>query len=240
MPPILRPLVLLLVVCVGGCAVVGGEGPSIRYPVVSDEAAAVDRTLAEAAATDRLALIVIGANWCEDSAAFADALYADEASAVRARFEILLMDTGELEHGLGTAERFGLPVMAHTPTVMVIDPQTGDLVNWDDLHILRDAHRMTEEEIIAYVTAHRNADAGAPRPEPTARLAAWSDRQAQRISDSYDHLRKLGFGTPVFVEDWKPLAGLRYAFSEDYPRLLVASGRGELPALPAYDRLPWE
>jgi thiol-disulfide isomerase/thioredoxin len=94
----------------------------------------LDQLQRKTAAEQKLLLLVLGAEWCHDSKAlqqhFAEPAL---ATALAKRFSIAFVDVGYLEFGQATAQRFQLPLYYGTPTVMIIAPDSGQLLNKSDL-----------------------------------------------------------------------------------------------------------
>ena len=109
----------------------------------------IDDLLVRAEASDKLALIVMGANWCHDSRGFVKTLNNKRLQEVLDdRYEVLLVDVGYLQRGRKVIERFGIPIIYGTPTVLVVDPRSELLINRDDMHRWRDAARIDVNEAI--------------------------------------------------------------------------------------------
>ena len=95
-------------------------------------------------------MIVMGANWCHDSRAFAgwtetprfQQLIADHYKLVFVN--IGMPQTGD-GHNLDIAERFGIEVEG-TPTVIVLSP-LGEVVNADTATTWRNAASRSEDDI---------------------------------------------------------------------------------------------
>ena len=239
-----RILSVVILFLVAACATGENRVDAGYFPVMVDERAEVDAVLVRAAERDRLALIVIGANWCHDSEALMESLETPEAAAVlAAEYELGLVNVGLFEGGYETASRFGQPVYTHTPTLLIIDPETEQLVNWGDHYIFRDAYKMEPADVTAYLV--EKADRSGWREEPRAGrevIDRWAEENAARIRTGYDHLASFGsIDSDGVREAWPPLRDLRYDFGEDYAAALVALSEGDAPGeLPVYDPLPWE
>ena len=64
----------------------------------------------QAAAENKLLLLVLGANWCHDSVALLQQFSKPELGpALQQRFVLTLVDVGYLEYGQASANRYGLP-----------------------------------------------------------------------------------------------------------------------------------
>ncbi|RFB04751.1 hypothetical protein [Parvularcula marina] len=241
-----QPFFLVVFLCsfAAACATGANRIEAGPFPDTYNEAADVSAVLQAASASDHLALIVLGANWCHDSKALVAALDDPLAKTViEAHFETVLINVGNFERGFTTAQRFGLPIYMHTPTLLIVDPETGKVVNWDDHYIFRDAYQLSAEEVADYLTAHSSPENGVPQPtEGREAIDAWAAQTAARIRVGY---QKIGayedFDGEEFLADWKALKPLRYNFSEDYPAaLLRLQEAGEAGELPSYEALPWE
>lgn len=255
------PLFVLLVL--SACAGVPSE-PMGPYRAPANEAAAVDQLLAEAAATDRLAVIVLGANWCHDSKAFAKTIASPEVAPImEAGFAVTLMDVGWFERGRATAQRYGMAVPLHTPTVLVVDPESGALLNAHDHQIFRDAAKLSSEDVRTYFADKARGDnlkpdipaAVAMNPEYRrlmAEIAAFEARQGDRIAAAYGRLGPmLRDNAPQLNATWAPVRDLRYALADDLLRLRteaaqrvaqsMASEEGTITlTYPDYSPFPWE
>lgn len=249
----------------------GHETEAVNPFQPSDDAMAdVDATIARASVNGKLAMIVLGANWCHDSRGLIAHFDApDMAAFMDMAYETHLVDVGLLEHGQDIIKRFGMPVIYGTPTVLIIDPMTMKLINADNeyqsgMHRWRDADSISIEDTLAYFTAMAESGAQAPRtmrapeaPSPAlvalyAEIDAFETHQAQRISRGYDYLRPLmAIETEdrpkEFMEYWVELRGLRYGITDDLIGLraeararTAANEENIVLTYPEYARFSWE
>ncbi|WP_237392271.1 thioredoxin family protein [Aurantiacibacter rhizosphaerae] len=105
------------------------------YDPSIDASAAVDAALAQAAADDKRVLLVMGANWCQDSRALASYLMEPALAAeLDANFETVFVNVGLPQTGdgynLDIAERFGVSPEG-TPNVLLLNSE-GELLNSQD------------------------------------------------------------------------------------------------------------
>lgn len=133
--------------------IAGGHNyPEARlYDASLDADAAVDAALARAQETDKYALIVLGANWCHDSRAFAGWMATERFQEMTAeRYELVYVNVGmpqsEDGHNLGIAQRFGFESLEGTPTVLVIGPD-GEVRNRETAKSWRNTASRSEDEI---------------------------------------------------------------------------------------------
>lgn len=163
------------------------------YLPSEDAMADVDGALARAAASQRLALIVLGANWCHDSRALAARLHQEPlAGLVANHYETLLVDVGFLEHGQNIVQRFGSPIYYATPTVLIVDPDSEELVNAGDRHQWGNAFSISMEDSVAYF--ERMAEASRGRGDRATggelerlhhEIDAFEQRMARRVEEGY-------------------------------------------------------
>lgn len=230
------------------------------FPATTDEQADVDAGLATAHAGGRLALIILGADWCHDSAALIRMLKGDGLQAVIARdYNVTLINIGYFERGFATATRFGLAIYTHTPTVLVIDP-AGVVVNAHDHHRWRDAAKISPADAIAYFQGLASGTGRAPRPPvlpsadaaalvtAEAAISAWEAGVATRLRTAYGLIGpRLAANASDLDAYWRPTRDIRYQFPDDLGRLradalrqAVAGDRPIALDFPQYAPLPWE
>ncbi|WP_286829860.1 MULTISPECIES: hypothetical protein [Kordiimonas] len=216
----------------------------------------VDAALMRARASGKLAMIVMGANWCHDSMGLIEHLSKPEVAAVvKAGYEVQIVDVGYLDHGLHVATRFGLPVIYGTPTVLVIEPESETLLNADTVNIWRDAAAMPTDKVISLFAGQNRTPNAAPAPTgELARLMAeikeFESKHAARI---YGGFAIVG---PMLAADerpehfgayWTQLRDLRYSITEDLARLrqeartrTAAGETGITLDYPDYPPFDWE
>lgn len=205
-----------------------------------DPVAEVNTLLSRAAQEHRLALIVLGANWCHDSRALASRLQEAPLGAVAAKhYATLFVDVGYLEHGKDVMNRFDLPVFYATPTVLIIDPSSGQLVNADDRHQWGAAYSIGMEASVEYFERMANR---APVTEDPAEgselqglldaIRAYEDTLAERVEQGYARvgpmLRAYKEGGEVpdsFDDDWQEVSEFRNAIPAAIEALRAKASR---------------
>lgn len=227
-----------------------------------DAIADVTAALGRAAAEQRLALIVLGANWCHDSRALAARLQREPLSGVaQAHYETVFIDVGYLETGQGVAQRFGAPTYYATPTVLIVDPAGERLVNAEDRHQWGSADSIGMEDTVEYFRRMALSEEGAAPAEPDAALQAlyagidaYERQLALRVDEGYRRVGpmlrayKEGGEVPAsFEHDWEEVA----TFRKNVPatidalraeaRRRVASGEAEVRLhFPAVHTYSWQ
>ena len=126
----------------------------------ADDAArhAIAEALKRAKGEDKRVLVVFGADWCPDSAAFDEAReHALVAPLLDLGFEVVDLDVGARDRHVGIAEAWGIDYAAGIPTVAVLDAD-GELISATHDGELRTARTLTPIEIATLV--HRWLPAG--------------------------------------------------------------------------------
>jgi thiol-disulfide isomerase/thioredoxin len=194
----------------------------------------VDAVLARAKSKDKLGLIIMGANWCHDSQALVRRLgSAEMAPILDGNYETLLVDVAELNANMSVAQRFGLPVIYGTPTVLIIDPKTQKLVNAHNMHQWRDAESISMADTTAYFTKMSRPETRGTPSDATlsahfkkmlADIDAFEEAQSLRL---YDAFKVVGPMLKMEKQDrpdnafklWVELSKYRYQITKDLAAL---------------------
>ena len=111
---------------------------------------AIDAALADAAASGKHVLLIMGTNGCHDSAWLANLIATDRFAPVREKYEIVFADIGMPQvEGLGRNPeipgRFGFTIKG-TPTVAILDAE-GHVLNRKAAPKWRNAASRSDDEI---------------------------------------------------------------------------------------------
>ena len=211
-------------------------GQHTQYPPVTgyaDVFASLDQAMARAAADQKLLMVVLGANWCHDSRAFIDRMAQPEFSALlKQRYLVERVNIGYFDYVRGVIQRFGVPVIYGTPTVLVVEPLNGQVLNLDTLPYWRNAERIDLAATVDYFSAF---EPGQSRPEKAdlppalaqamARIDDFEAAQAERIYAAYAELGPLLRAYEAegeadgFMDKWQSLADMRGRITEDLAAL---------------------
>lgn len=132
-------------------AVQEAKHPEARlYDSSRDAKSDVDAALVKAAAEGRLVMIVLGANWCHDSRAFAGWTETPRFQQLIAEhYELVFVNVGmpqtEDGHNLAIARRYNVEVEG-TPTVIIVS-SLGNVLNADTAATWRNAASRSEDAI---------------------------------------------------------------------------------------------
>ena len=143
---------LIYLSLVVGCASTAETGPDGRlFQPSEDSLAEVQQALTRAAESDRLVLVVLGANWCHDSRALASRLYTPPlADVIQQHYELVFVDVGFLDTGREVLQQYGVAHFYATPTVLIIDPSNGQSINDDDRDIWGNAYSIDMPTSVGY------------------------------------------------------------------------------------------
>lgn len=222
----------------------------------------VDETLAKAKANNKLALFILGANWCHDSQRLIER-FDDPAmeKTLDENYEVTLIDVAFFDHGKDVVERFGQPTIFATPTVMIIDPVSEKLVNSHNMHQFKDAFLMTMEQTITYFDTMHSVDmqsqpitsgGNAALEKLLDEINAFEASQAIRIEIGFQqmvpYLKMAKDERPKeFKTLWMELRPLRYTITDAMAALrkqaLERTAAGETNitlTYPEYKAFSWE
>lgn len=228
MPSAARCLLLCLLVQLAAC----GSAPTLPYPESADRQAvlaSIQETRAQALRDDSKAMYVLGANWCHDSVDFA-AMLAEPATAavLEDGYVVQFINVGYLENIREYVKLFDVPVIYGTPTVMIVDPGTGTLLNREALSEWRNASNRKPGELRDYLARYAAPGQPPAAAEPSPALAEalrsideFERRQAERIYAAYEIVGPLLAAhdadepAPGFDLKWSNLAAMRSAITRD-------------------------
>lgn len=237
--------------------------PSVEYFFPSENVMKdVDATLAKAKANNKLALFILGADWCHDSQGLVGRF--DNPAMKKTldeNYEVTLIDVEFFDHGKDVVERFGQPTIFATPTVMIIDPVSEKLVNGHNMHQFKDAFLMTMEQTISYFDTMRSpdmqsqaiaSDDNAVLGKLLSQISAFEAKQAIRIENGFQqmvpYLKMAKDERPKkFMALWMELRPLRYSITGDMAALrkqalerTAAGETGITLTYPEYKAFSWE
>lgn len=213
--------------------------------------------------TGKLVLVVMGANWCHDSRGLAARLYQEPLrSLVREHYETIFVDVGYLDKGKDVINSLGVSVYYATPTVLIIDPMSGQLVNEHNRHLWADAYSISMDDSVEYFRQMSQTDLTALRAvgevsgEQTAIMAeidAFERHQADRLYKAYTVLGPMlkaykEDGAGAFSEEaWNEVRDFRYKVPADVDALRasaleqIAAGETDIRLdYPKYTSFTWE
>ncbi|WP_265528098.1 thioredoxin family protein [Sphingomicrobium marinum] len=128
------------------------------YDMHADAMAAVDAAMAQAQASGRHVLLVMGANWCHDSRGLAGLLETPRFAALVDRSYVpVFIDAGkpreDAANNMEVARRFGVDKLIGTPNVFILTGEGERLNPLDDVTGWTDAASRDEDTIYAFLAA---------------------------------------------------------------------------------------
>jgi len=125
------------------------------YDANADANKTVDTALARAKAAHKRLLIDLGGNWCGDCRVLAGIMELPEVkSFVDQHYVVAIVDVGRFNKNLQIPARWGqVDALKNggAPSVLVIDPATGKLVDNGHIAALEDARHMTPQGIVDWI-----------------------------------------------------------------------------------------
>lgn len=160
----------------------------VYYPVEQQDQV-LTAFMERAAESNKLALVVMGANWCHDSRGLAKQLKSQAVKTqIEQNYDVLYVDVGYLSHIKPVITRFGIPIIYATPTVLVIDPKSEKVINRDNMHIWRAAATIGKQQTIDYF--NEVADNKAARLQTVLQLDLTSNNHLKRLIKSIDQFEQ--------------------------------------------------
>ena len=225
----------------------------------------VQQALDRAGADNRLVLVVLGANWCHDSRALASRLHRPPlAELVEQHYELVFVDAGFLDKGRAVMQQFGVAHYYATPTVLIIDPSSGQVINNEDRHQWGNAYKIDMSTSVRYFEKWlKDATDADSVEEPVvdsaelrrlyAEIDEFEQQSANRVAAGYAvvgpmlEAYKAGNAPEEFDARWNELRDFRVAIPGDIRELRddarrrVSSGDPDIQILfPDYPLLSWE
>jgi len=121
------------------------------YDASANASADIDAALARAKVSGKRVLIDLGGNWCPDCRVLAGVAAIPEVkSYLDANFEVVFVDVGHFDKNMNVPARFGAPMPAGVPTVLVVTPD-GTLVNGKQREDLDNDRSMTPQSIVDWL-----------------------------------------------------------------------------------------
>jgi len=233
----------------------------MMYLPVEDPVADLEAKLAAAKASGKRLLVIAGGNWCHDSRALAARLFTPPLeSVIDTYYETLFVDVGYLDKGEDVLDRLGIPVYYATPTVLIVDPLSGEVVNADNRHQWGDAASIGMDASVEYFSQYAETEEMAAVIEEDVELqvlldqiAVFEQAQAQRLYRAYEIVGPMlkaykegdkdAFSEQVWntVRDYRMQVPLDLEALRDEARTRVAAGETGIGLnYPVYPPFSWE
>jgi len=226
-------LAICLGVVVGHARAADTNPEGRRYEPSVNPLADVQRSLDRAEDSDRLALVVLGANWCHDSRALASRLHRPPlAELIQQHYELVFVSAGFLDKGRAVMQQFGVAHYYATPTVLIIDPSSGQVINNEDRHQWSNAYKIDMSTSVQYFEKWLKGDSVADPVVDSAELRLlyaqideFEQQLANRLAAGYAVVGPLleayeaGNEPEEFDARWNELRDFRVALPGDIREL---------------------
>lgn len=209
-------------------ALLGVSGAAIAkdapfYLSYKDEDRKLQEQLQRADNEGKLLALVIGAQWCHDSRALAGYFQSPELNDVTSStITMMTLDVGYLTNKKPLLSQVGYPVYFATPTLLLIDPASKQVINRDSLGIWQSAHSQSADTLAEYLTTqYRYWQTGWSATPPVDAIAKFEKEQADRLYQEYAQLGPLlqkednGETVPGFNQQWRAVKQLRTTLQQD-------------------------
>ncbi len=221
----------------------------------------VEQTLVTAKAEQKLALFVLGAQWCHDSKALAKNFSTPPMQQVLSKnYQVLFVDVGYLEKGFELVKKFKQPIYYGTPTVLVVDPSKSQLLNKLTMQKWLNANKVPLNEYLDYF--NHLAEKPVVEAEKNKKMLAYimkindfEQQQAIRLKKAYGVVGPLlkaymksdnKKASTTFVDKWQPVQDYRYNIQTDINALIsqaksnIKTGNKNALEFPIYPAFAWE
>lgn len=224
----------------------------------------IDAKLLQAKNENKKLLLVLGAQWCHDSKGLAEKFSANNMQKVLAEhYQTLFIDVGYYENGFDVVSRFGMPIYYGTPTVMIIDANSSQLLNADSMQQWLSAASIATNHYLDYFQSEATKTIAVDN-EPNQQSALlnsyhqqiteFSQQQAKRLKTAYNILGpalKQNVEHKVkFSEEknkiWAQARKLRYNIQSDIIALKAQAkdaakqNKAITLSFPSYEKFSWE
>ena len=223
----------------------------------------VSSALEAARENNKRVLIIMGANWCHDSRALASRMYQEPLRAlIDEHYEPVFVDVGYLDISQEVVRSIGVPVYFATPTVLILDPISGRMVNADNRHQWGDAYNISMQDSVEYFRLMADSHpppvnggsvASADLQQLLDEIEVFQDVQAKRLYAAYAVIGPMlkaykDGNTPELFEDrWNEVGDFRMSIPADIAALRadayarVAAGESGIKLkYPQYPAFSWE
>ena len=185
---IVIPLMLLM-----GCQSTTHHGealPQYTFNAHDNDMERVASAQSTAQANGKLLLVVMGAQWCHDSRGLAAKFSTNQMQTILSdRFETVFVDVGYFDDMHFLPQKYAYPAYFGTPTVMVINPETSQLLNEVNLSKWQSADSVPMDDYLAFFSSIGSQPV--PRLHSSAELDLFTEKNVAKMKQGFDHLRPI-------------------------------------------------
>nr|WP_242698759.1 thioredoxin family protein [Alteromonas sp. 5E99-2] len=212
----------------------------------------VNEALNEAIQQNKLLLLVLGAQWCHDSRGLASRFSNEKLfDVIENKYHTVFIDVGYLQDRRDITQRFGYPSYFATPTVMVIEPKSEQLLNGESMDIWAFAASISLEDYLDYFSDERfQLDSNVELKKETFNaINAFASKQTEKLTRAYAKISPMlaqsdaGEAPDEFASLWKEVRRFRLALQKDIIKLTKEAsetGTDSHLVFPEYAPFSWE
>lgn len=214
------------VIIVGLLASLSAVADAPFFTVSENRTAYVQNAQKEALVRDKLLLLVVGANWCHDSRALGGYLQEDDVQPALSSYVLAKVDAAWLDNLTALLSPYGHPAYFGTPSLMIINPETNQLLNRGSIQRWQSAHNESPQALATYLSDHAKRNNKAITA-PSESLQAFEADQARRLYAAYAVLGELlaeeesgdSANSDTLNEYWREVATFRHQLQKDLTQL---------------------
>ncbi|WP_119967679.1 thioredoxin family protein [Shewanella japonica] len=164
--------------------------PQYTFIAHDNDLQRVELAQSKALEQGKLLLVVMGAQWCHDSRGLASN-FSDQTMQpiLISRFETVFVDVAYFDDMHSLPQKYGYPAYFGTPTVMVIEPKTGQLLNEVNLSKWQSADSVPLDEYIEFFSTIGTQPVESLPTSP--QLDEFIDANVAHLKQGFDYLRPI-------------------------------------------------
>lgn len=260
----LKQITLFIIICVFSNPVFAGDDAPVlaefKYQVKDNVLQAIQSKQLKAKNSGKLLLLALGAEWCHDSRGLAQRFSNPELTEkLKAKYEIEFVDVGYLDKAFDVASQYQHQVYWGTPSVLIIDPSSGELLNKDTIWHWTNADSIELAEYNEYFLQqafklNQENLSSALYQGYLKQIKMFESQQSLKLKAAYKVVGPLlkeykesgQRATDEFKSAWDEVWQFRKAYNDDLSKLYQTAktntekGVKEKLVLPAYEKFSWE
>lgn len=234
----------------------GHDNSLVVFVPKDDPMGEVQSTLDLAKQNNKLALIILGAQWCHDSIGLVKQFQTPKMKRILGEhYETTFIDVGFFQDHRAITQRFKQAHYFATPTVLIVDPVSEQLLNSETLQKWGAADSVSKRDYIRYFEGFQADNISLPQPileQHQTTISGFEQAQSSRLMAAYlvlspelkaDVNRPKGTDyDPNFLVRWKEVRTFRLKLQKDIQALYAQARAQPNTALtvPRYAAFSWE
>ncbi|TQV76704.1 hypothetical protein FLL45_01720 [Aliikangiella marina] len=260
-------LVVIFCLVFANVSIAGDEKtvlPEFQYLANDNALESIKAKQLRAKTSGKLLLVALGGEWCHDSRGLGQRFSDPElTTALKTQYEIEFVDVGYLDKAFEVANYFGQDAYWGTPSVLIINPESGKVINrdsvwhWtnaDSLDISEYKTYFLEQSFIKKTDSPSTELANALYQGYLKQIKQFESQQTAKLKSAYqvvgpllkDYKESGQKASQQFIKTWDEVREFRVAYSKDINELYQIAksnsqkGIKERLTFPSYDSFSWE